>query len=136
MALARGCDSVTVQTEEPRTFEQRFGTHCPFCGRSWGDPRPCGDGADRTIRDSLRLLFAGSRSKDCALCARSIPAGRTYCYECAAARRGRGNRHAWREKFCGLCGAGYLTQKKEQRYCSLACGNRARARRGQEEQAA
>jgi predicted nucleic acid-binding Zn ribbon protein len=123
-----------IQTEERRTFEQRYGTHCPFCGKSWGDPGPCGDGAEWSIRDSLKMLFAGNRSKDCAVCPRAIPMNATYCADHAPVRRG--NRHAWREKHCEWCGTGYMTQKQGQRYCSLSCGNRARARAGREEQAA
>lgn len=30
-----------IQSEEPRTFEQRFGERCPFCNRTWGNPEPC-----------------------------------------------------------------------------------------------
>lgn len=67
---------------ETRSFEARFGTHCPFCGRSWGDPRPCGDSrADWSIRDGLRLLFS-DRTSNCVVCDSQVQQGRKYCTAC------------------------------------------------------
>ena len=92
---------------ETRPFEARFGSRCPLCGKSWGDPSPCGDSrADRTIQQSLSLLFADRKSKNCEVCDRFIPANRTFCHDCSAARqryRNAQDRHRRVQSVCGWC---------------------------------
>ena len=98
-------DTITALDVEPRTFEQIFGTRC-FCGEPWSSKKRCGEGkADYTIRTALHALFA-DRVNNCELCDRSIPASRTFCYDCSAARqryRNAQDRHRRVQSICGWC---------------------------------
>lgn len=121
---------------ETRPFEARFGDRCPFCNRTWGDPNPCGDSrADWTIRDGLRLLFS-DRVAECVVCARQIQQGRKYCADCGLSVqrvKSKEDRHKRVAGTCALpvCGKPFerRSDKKHQRFCSLRCGNRGRARK-------
>jgi predicted nucleic acid-binding Zn ribbon protein len=119
-----------VMTLEVRTFEQRFGDHCPFCGKSWGDPNPCGDSrADWTIRDGLRMLFAGNKDKNCAICDKPIPMAATFCVDCREHRmkyQGREKSARYKERHakprvCVGCGETFMAKKTTQAACSLHC---------------
>lgn len=123
---------------EVRTFEQRFGKRCPFCGEPWSSEKSCGPNKEYTIQQSLKLLFA-DRTTECLTCGRSIPNNRKHCWDCARQRElalGRDKAARYRErhqiaKVCNWCGSAFNTHKGDQRYCSLSCGNRARgAKRG------
>lgn len=120
---------------EDRSFETRFGDRCPFCGRSWGDPRPCGDSrADRTIRDSLSLLFADRKSKNCEVCDRFIPSNRQFCYDCSAARQKHRNAQDRHRRAMSVCEwppcSSFFEGRvgKKQRYCSRDCSDRSRVK--------
>lgn len=122
---------------ESRTFEQRFGRTCPFCGEPWSSEKRCGPRGpeDYTIRQSLKALFA-DRVSNCLICDKAMPAGRKHCYECAKPRNRAINREAVKryrernqvEKRCVVCGSRFSTHKADQRFCTISCANRNRYR--------
>jgi hypothetical protein len=124
---------------ETRPFEARFGSHCPFCGKSWGDPNPCGDSrADWTFKGSMRTMFAAREERECYKC-HSVFQARPrefYCDDCKADHKRAVDREKtarYRErhkvdKVCDFCYSLFATAKKDQRFCSLSCGNKNRAR--------
>lgn len=90
---------------ETRTFEQRFGARC-FCGETWGSYKRCGEPADRTIEQSLAMLFADRKAAQCVTCDKDIPANRKHCWDCAAniARHRNGqDRHRRVTGICNWC---------------------------------
>ena len=56
-----------IQSQEPRTFEQRFGTHCPFCGRSWGSAERCDPVENNTFRKRQRRTSLAPE-RQCVIC--------------------------------------------------------------------
>lgn len=127
-------------TREVRTFEQRFGEKCPFCGRNWGDPTKCDPNpADYTIRQALAAIFVREKvERDCAICGATFEVDarstRKYCGDdCRSAAVRQINRIAQakhRERLittrtCEFCTEEFSTHKREQRFCSLRCANRA-----------
>lgn len=56
-----------IQSEEPRTFEQRFGTHCPFCGRGWGSAERCDPIPSNAFRRMQRRT-ATFPARQCVIC--------------------------------------------------------------------
>jgi len=115
---------------EVRPFESRFGDRCPLCGKSWGDPSPCGDSrAERTIRDSLSLIFADRKGNNCAACQTEISVRRRYCYDCSernAKTHNAGDRHKRIQSVCQWppCSKLFTHRKdKARKFCSLKCGS-------------
>lgn len=92
-----------IQLEiDDRTFEQKFGTRC-FCGEPWSSEKRCGGGtADYTIQQALSSLFA-DRVKNCEVCDRAIPADRTFCWDCSAARQRYRNAQDRHRRVTSLC---------------------------------
>ncbi len=94
-----------IQSAEPRTFEQRFGKVCPFCGATWGSPTPCDPEPKMTWKDTNRALFEKPvfPERKCLICEESFrpsePSRNTCSVECRTIHRRRmGNERSKRYK--------------------------------------
>lgn len=59
--------SAGIPTFDGRTFEQRFGTHCPFCGRGWGSAERCDPVENNGFRKRQRRT-ASFPERQCVIC--------------------------------------------------------------------
>lgn len=95
----------TIQSAESRTFEQRFGKTCPFCGKGWGDPSRCDPiGAELQWRESNRQLFVRVEypERSCVVCLslfKPLVHNRSTCSaECATVHTRRRNNERSRRR--------------------------------------
>lgn len=125
--------AASLSSVDDRSFEQKFGERCPFCGRTWGDPTTCDTEPKVDIRTMLRSLFAGNHrpaETDPQILADRANRSRTLNTE-------RVRRHRERNQVtltCEWCSESFATHKREQRFCSRS--HMMRARHAREELAA
>ena len=74
-----------IQTEELRTFEQRFGKTCPFCGRGWGNPERCDPEPGPLWKDTHRALCVRPEfpERPCTICLKSFQPRRHNTITCS-----------------------------------------------------
>ena len=128
---------VTLSVDD-RTFEQKHGTRCPFCGKNWNDRTACGNvDPGWTWREQMSASFRNRSVRRTAptserVCVRCLVvyegiAGQMYCGKrCLNQTKTQRYRDAHAvTKACAWCGDEYQG-RAESRYCSSSHANMRR----------